>query len=124
MADRTAISAAAIRTVGDQALGVVADDWELPFEALDDVNGNVVKSTGTEILVFQNTAVGAQTVTLTAAPDAYGRTGAITAYSLDPDEVVTTEVLRSEVWAQADGNIYIDASDAAVKVAVLRLSSR
>jgi len=118
---RTAITTASIRELTPQNVVVAADEADLDLEAGDDVNGNDVDCTGAELLVVKNTDVGAQTVTITAAPDEFGRAGAITTYSVGADETAVFGPFPTAGWRQTDGKLYIDVSDAAVEIGVLRI---
>jgi hypothetical protein len=117
---RTAITSASIRQLEHQGVTVSAGAADLAMEAADDVNGNDVDCTGKEILIVENTDSGAQTVTITAAPDEFGRTGAITTYSLDAGDYAIFGPFPTSGWRQTDGKLYIDASDALVYLGILR----
>lgn len=109
------------------ALPLVALSAALAFTACDVANGNASPSTGREILVVENTGAAPGTITVASAPDALGRTGDITTYSLPigsvtPQFAVLGPFLTAG-WRQADGNIYFNGSAATVFVAVIRLPS-
>lgn len=117
---RTAITVQEI----DAPFAVVsAGSLDFTFAALDNVNGNYFACTGREIILFQNTDVGAQTVTIDSVADEKNRQADITAYSLAAGDFVCVGVglTNAKGWKQSNGQIYIDSSDAGVKVAVLRL---
>jgi hypothetical protein len=118
---RTTIPALQIRELGIQSLVVAPGALVIPFGVCDFTLGDQTPSTGKEILAFQNVAVGAKTVTIDGAPDAYGRDGAITTYSIPASGVIITGVLTQQAFRQSDGMIYINAETADVKVAVLRI---
>lgn len=118
---RTAITAASIRQLTPQNCTVAAGDADIAVEAGDDVNGNSVDCTGTELVVVQNSDVGAQTVTITAAPDSINRTGSIATYSLAPDDVAIFGPFPTSGWRQTDQKLYIDVSDAGVLIGIIRL---
>lgn len=118
---RTPITTASIRDLANQHLTVGALEAEIDMEAGDDVNGNDVDCTGNELVVLHNTDVGAQTVTLTAAPDEVGRSGAITAYSIPADGYAIFGPFPTNGWRQSDSKLYIDVSDPAVEIGILRL---
>lgn len=109
-------------TVGWQDADVSANELDYTWTAADDVNGNAFAPTGKEILLARNTDVGAQTVTIPAADDAIGREGEITAYSIGAGEEARFGRFRPSDWAQNDGNVHVDASDAAVEFLLLKLS--
>lgn len=117
---RTAL--ATILSLPDQGVGVSAGAQDLTFTAGDDVNGNDVPCTGKELVIVKNTDAGAQTVTFTAKEDGYGRTGAITAYSLAASDEAIFGPFPTDCWRQTDAKLYIDVSDANVELAVVRLA--
>ena len=119
---RTVITSASIRSIGRQKLGVQAGDFAIPTEASDAALGNAVQCTGKEILVMNNTDVGAQTVTIDAKPDSYGRDGAITDYSIPAGEIHLSEILTEEAFEQSDGMIHINTSDDLVELGILRIA--
>lgn len=118
---RTTIPALQIRELGIQTVNVLAGSLDIPFGASDFTNGDQTPSTGKEVIVMSNTDALAQTVTIDAAPDAYGRDGAITTYSLAAGDVAITGVLTQQAFRQSDGMIYINTSDVDVKLAVVRI---
>ena len=118
---RTAIDAGSIVDISDpQILTVAADEADVTFDAGDNVNGNAVQLTGNELLLVSNTDAGAQTVTITAAPDSIGRTGAITSYSVGAGELAIFGPFPVANWRQSDGMLYVNVSAAAVELAILR----
>jgi hypothetical protein len=106
-------------TNGTVGVGALA----FTFAASDLANGNQYPCTGQEVIVFQNTDAGAQTVTITSAPDSQGRKADITTYSLATG---TFAVFLPGVlgWIQSDGNIYINTSNANLKIAVFKLPTK
>jgi hypothetical protein len=118
---RTPITTASIRQLANQHTTVAADEADLATEAGDDVDGNDVDCTGNDLVVVVNTDVGAQTVTFTAAPDEFGRTGSIAAYSLAAGETAIFGPFPTSGWRQSDSKLYIDVSDATVELGVLRI---
>jgi len=104
-----------------QTVAVVAGAADVGFVAGDDVNGNYWTPSEGDILLVQNTDVGAQTVTIDAAPDELGRDGAITAYSLAADDIALFGPFGRDGWMQTDNTVHVDVSDATVKLAVFHL---
>lgn len=94
---------------------------ELVWVAADVANGNQFTLTGDEILLARNDAAGAQTVTVASFADAFGRIGDIDAHSIDPGEYRVLQRFPVEGWQQNDGKLYVNASDAGVFLAVIRL---
>jgi hypothetical protein len=97
---------------------VQAGDLAISF-ASDAVNGNKFASTGQEILLVKNTDTNPHTFTISSVADLLGRTGDIAAYSIPAGAIAAIELSAVSGWAQADGNIYLNASDATVVFAVL-----
>lgn len=101
---------------------VNANDLDLAWQAADVANGNYFVGTGRELLLVRNGDAGAQTFTITSAPDPYKRTGNITAYSLGASEMAHFWLGGNLVgWYQAGNQVYLDASDADVAYAVIRI---
>lgn len=98
-----------------------AGEADLNLQAADITDKNQFKCTGKDIVIAQNTDVGAQTVTITSYADPYGRTKDITAYSLAADDVAIFGPFGTTGWMQADGYVYLEASAATVKFAVVAL---
>lgn len=89
--------------------------------AADVANGNQTPHTGREVLFFQNTNAGAQTVTVSSAVDPQNRTADITAYSLPAASFAVLGPFPLVGWKQADGNLYFSASHANILCAVFRM---
>jgi hypothetical protein len=105
-------------------LPVAALSLDFAFSAADNVNANQFPFTGREVLLVQNTAGAPGTFTLTSIADSQGRTGDITTYQVGAGLFSIIDLGRlGDGWRQADGNIYLTASAATMKFAVLRLSS-
>lgn len=93
-------------------------------EAAGDVaNGNYFVWNGKQVILAHNTGVGARTITVEADADAYGRDGAITAYSIGADEKIAIPVCEP-IWKQTSDNdrVYVDVEHAEVKLIVLSLA--
>lgn len=88
--------------------------------------GDTISITGRELLIIQNTGVGARTFTITSIVDEKNRTGDITAYSLAAGEFAyfTGGLTNSPGWRNVStGLLAITPSHAEVKYAVLKLPS-
>lgn len=92
------------------------------LQAADTVNFNSAPLTGREILLVQNTAGGAGTVTITSKPDPYGRLGDITADSIAAALFGVYGPFDLNAWKQADGNLYFQASAVTMLFAWIRFS--
>lgn len=117
---RTAIT---VQDIDAPFATVSAGSLDFTLAATDNSNGNYFACTGREIVIFFNSDVGAQTVTIDSVADEKNRQADITAYSLAAGDYVCFGggLTNSKGWKQTNGQIYIDSSAAAVKVAVLRL---
>lgn len=88
--------------------------------------GDTITITGRELIIVQNTGVGARTFTIASQVDEKGRTGDITAYSLAAGEFAyfTGGLTNSIGWRNVStGLLTITPSHAEVKYAVLKLPS-
>jgi hypothetical protein len=120
MADPTDIT---VQTILEPFEAVTAGDADITFAACTETDGDVFVCTGREILLFSNTNVGAQTVTITSVDDEKGRSENITDYSLAAEDYAAFGVglTNSKGWKSSAGEIRITASSEDVLVAVLRL---
>jgi hypothetical protein len=106
-----------------------------PFEAVSaggitfaftagNTGGDTISITGREIIIIQNTGIGARTFTIASEVDEKGRSGPITAYSLAAGEFAyfTGGLTNSLGWRNVStGLLTITPSHAEVKYAVLKL---
>lgn len=104
-------------------LPLTALQAQFVFTAADVANGNSSPMTGRELLIIQNTDAGAQTVTIVSAPDANGRSGDITTYSLPASTFAMLGPFTTSGWRQSSGKLFFNASNANVKFAVVALPS-
>lgn len=93
----------------------------LTLTAADISNLNSFVCTGYDLVVAQNTGGVGYTVTITSAPDAMGRTKDITTEAIAAGEVRIYGPFQGLGWRQTDGSIYLQASNAAVKFAVVAM---
>lgn len=106
---------------GFPTLQPAADALDVVFTAADVANKNQFKlETGDVILAWNTHATTAYTVTLTSIADEKNRTGDVTAYSLAAGDIMVFGPLQQKGWRQTDGNMYLEASNASVKFAILR----
>lgn len=100
-----------------------ADSLDLLLTAADTTNLNSATFSGREVLIAQNSGASPYTVTLSSAPDSkLGRTGDVATYSLAASEIAIFYPGQAEGWRQsADGKLYFQASNIAVKFAVIKL---
>lgn len=117
---RTAITVQEVSAPFD---AISAGSEDFTFAASDNSNGNYFTCTGREIILIQNADASTQTVTIDSVDDEKGRQEDITTYSMAAGDFVVFGVglTNAKGFKQSSGQIYIDTSDADVKVAVLRL---
>jgi hypothetical protein len=94
---------------------------DLVETAGDVANGNSFVASGMDFLVVHNTDVGAQTFSISSMPDAFGRSQDVTNYSMAAGKISVFNLRDTRGWIQADGNIYINAGNANIKFAVLKI---
>lgn len=101
---------------------IVAQSLDFVFTAPDvPADGVQFPVTGRELILVWNSAVGAQTYTITSVACSHGRVAHITAYSLDPGEFAWVPLAAKELFGATAGTMIITTSDVGVKVAVLQL---
>ena len=77
--------------------------------------------TGREIILVRNGNVAAKTITINSAPNAKGRSGTITAYSVGASEYAAFPPFPVDGWRQSSGYMTGAMSAADMEIAVLRL---
>jgi hypothetical protein len=105
---------------GYPTLPLVADSADAVFTAADVGNKNQFTFESGDLVLAWNSGASPYTVTLTSIADARKRTGDVTAYSLAAGDVAVFGPFDSEGWRQADGKFYLEASNTAVKFAIIR----
>ncbi len=101
-------------------LPIAADAMDLVETAADVANKDQFAPSGDDLVIVHNTGAAPYTVTFTSVADEFKRTGDVGAYSLGAGELAFFR-FKKPGWLQSDGNIYIEASNAAVKWAVIQL---
>jgi len=94
---------------------------DLTLAAADVGNKNQFLPSGNDLIIAQNSGASPYTVTLNSSVDGQNRTGDITAYSLDAGDVIIIGPLKTLGWVQADGYVYLEASNASVKIGIVAL---
>ncbi len=102
------------------SLPVSANALDLTETAADTVNKDQFAPSGNDLVIVHNTGASAYTVTFTSTADEQNRTGDVTTYSLGAGEIMAFR-FKTAGWKQSDGYIYMEASNAAVKYAILQL---
>lgn len=102
---------------------IVAGSNNIVAIAPNTTNGNQFKCTGRELLFVNNTTGSPLTITITSAPDAFGRVTDIDEYSCPADTLVIFSVglTNAKGWKQTDGFIYFRVTGTGGKIAVVRL---
>jgi hypothetical protein len=108
---------AAVGSYGDYAAGAA----DLAMTAADVANMNQFSASGKDLVIAHNTGGSAYSVTITSAPDPFGRLTHIATYSLGAGAYAVFGPFALAGWVQADGKIYLQASNAAVKFGVVAL---
>lgn len=91
----------------------------LTFTTADPANNHQIRATGREKLIVRNNhATIAYTITITSSVDVYGRTKDVTAYSIPALATVTIGPFPLEGWVQTNGYINVDAANASLLLAV------
>ncbi len=99
---------------------IAADAADLTWVAADVANKNSFVCAGGELVLVRNDDASAQTVTITSVADEYARTGDVSAYSVGAGEYALFGPIPVAGWRQSDGSVYLEASSANVKLAVIR----
>jgi hypothetical protein len=105
------------------ALPIAPTGADFVFTAADSVNGNSFTSTGRELVLVQNSGGSAYTVTFASVADGINRTGDIASYSVGAGLYSMFGPFAQNGWKQSDGTVHVTASNAALKLAVVRLPS-
>jgi len=104
-------------------LPLVANSADAVQVAADVANGNQIpfgSAARLLVLVINTHAATPYAFTATSAADGFGRIGDITTYAIEAQDVVPL-ILNRDGWRQADGNLYISATNAAVKFVAIQL---
>lgn len=104
-------------------LPLAADSADITFTAADTVNLNSAPfgNASSLLILARNTGASARTITINSVADPFNRKGDITTYSIGAGETAAF-IVKREGWAQsADASLYLEASNAEVTIAVLRV---
>lgn len=93
----------------------------LVLTAADVANMNQVAAQGNDLVIAQNTDASGHTVTITSAPDPFGRSGNIAAEAIAAGAIRIYGPFKLDGWIQTDGFLYFQADNALVKLAVVKL---
>jgi hypothetical protein len=121
MAARTALT---VQDIKGAFAAIAVGGADITFAAADATSKNYFPCTGKEILIAYNSdEANPYTVTITSVDDEKGRSEDIAAYSLAAGDyaVFGVGLTNAKGWKQTSGQIYLEASNEAVKFAVLRL---
>jgi hypothetical protein len=110
------------KTTAEGAYGdYAAGDADVTMAAADTVDKNAFTFEGKDLIIAHNTGASAHTVTVTSAPDPYGRSQDIDGYSIGAGEIAAFGPLEADGWLQSDGKIYLEADNAEVEFGVVKL---
>jgi len=99
-----------------------ANAADLAMTAANTSDKNEVVATNNDLIIAHNTGASAYTITINSVADpSYGRTGDITAFSLGAGEYAAFGPFKNAGWKQADGKLYFEANNAAVKFGIVAL---
>lgn len=102
-------------------LPVAANSLDLTFTAADATNKEqFVPGNDTLVVVKNEHATLAKTVTFTSKADDKNRTGDVGPYSIGAGEIATFRFKKAG-WMQSDGKIYMEAESSDIKYAVIQL---
>ncbi len=101
---------------------IAANAADIALTAADATNKQQVKITGREMLLAYNSSPDtAYTVTINSVADDLGRVGDITAYSIGFGEFALFGPVPIKGFAQPNGKLNFEASNAAIKFVVIRV---
>lgn len=95
---------------------------ELTMDAADVSNKNQFVASSRDLVIVRNSGGSAYTVTITSSADpTFRRTGDIETYSIPAGEVHVFGPFVRPGWLQADGYVYLEASNASILFGVIAL---
>lgn len=98
---------------------------DLPMQAADVANGNLIVLSGYDLVVVHNSGASVRTITIDSVPDPITlRPGPITDYSLGAGEYAVFGPFGMRGWASEDGDrsLHVDASHAEVLIGAVSWS--
>jgi hypothetical protein len=102
-----------------------ANAADLTMTAADVANKNQFLAGDNDLIFVHNSGASPYTVTVTSAPDPiFGRTKDIATYSFAAGIYGVIGPLKQAGWVQADGYVYLEASNASVKFGVVQLQAQ
>jgi len=101
-------------------LPVTADSLDVTFTAANVSDKEQFAASGDDVILAWNSGGSPYTFTVTSVVDDKNRTGDVATYSLAAGEIAAFRV-KTAGWRQTDGKVYLEASNASVKFAVLAL---
>jgi hypothetical protein len=105
------------------APGAYAGEWEeVVWTAADPTDKEQFTVTGREVLLIRNTSADTPYhATITSVDDPFGRSEDISAVDIPFGDTVVWGPTRLEGWQQSDGNLYLEAENAAIEFAVVTI---
>ena len=93
----------------------------LTMTAADTSNQNDFACSGDDLIVAWNSGASQHTITLTSVTYPPGRSGTITAETIEAGVIKIFGPMKAEGWMQSDGKIYIEANHVEVKFGIIKL---
>lgn len=103
------------------ALQPAVNTLDIVFAAEGADKSRFVASGNDLVLAHNSDPTNPYTVTISSVADDKGRSGDITAYALQAGEIAVFGPFQKAGWARSDGYVHLEASNAAVKFAVIQL---
>lgn len=100
------------------SLPIGAGSLVITFAAANVSDKNEFTPSGDDIILAWNAGASPYTITVTSAPDPQNRTGDIATYSIAAGAIAAFRV-KTMGWVQADGKVYLEASDANILFGIL-----
>jgi hypothetical protein len=117
-------------------LPLASTSLDLTFAAADDVNGNFFTADPLTVVVPQGTITGAtvggnlilvwntdtapHTISISSQPDAAGRSGDLSSYTVGAGVISAFKLSQVLGWADGFGNVSLTADSALVKFAIIQ----
>ena len=93
----------------------------LTLAAANVVDKNQFVASGNDLVVARNSGIVPHTVTITSAPDEYGRLGNIAAYNIPAGETHIFGPFKNKGWLQSVGMVYLEADHAEILFGIITL---
>lgn len=102
-------------------LPISANAANLTFVAANTTDKEQFAAGGNDLVLVWNSGASPYTVTVNSVADAQNRTGDIATYSIPAGTIAALGPFKQPGWVQTDGKVYMEASNVAIKYAVIAL---